>query len=50
MAGEKNFAGKVIIDVTNSLDFSKSIPPTLAITHADSGGETVQYICCATPG
>jgi hypothetical protein len=26
MAGEKNFAGKVIIDVTNLHDFSKTIP------------------------
>jgi 8-hydroxy-5-deazaflavin:NADPH oxidoreductase len=46
MAGEKNFAGKVVIDVTNSLDFSKGVPPVLAIANTDSGGETVQCICC----
>jgi predicted dinucleotide-binding enzyme len=47
MAGEKNFAGKVVvIDVTNLLDFSKGVPPVLAIASTDSGGETVQRICC----
>jgi 8-hydroxy-5-deazaflavin:NADPH oxidoreductase len=40
MAGEKNFAGKVVIDVTNPLDFSKDVPPVLAIANTDSGGET----------
>src|SRR5947209_17907311 len=42
MADPKNFAGKVVIDVTNPLDFSKGMPPTLAKGHADSAGETVQ--------
>jgi 8-hydroxy-5-deazaflavin:NADPH oxidoreductase len=42
MADPKNFAGKVVIDVTNPLDFSKGMPPRLAIGHADSAGETVQ--------
>jgi 8-hydroxy-5-deazaflavin:NADPH oxidoreductase len=42
MANPKNFASKVVIDVTNPLDFSKGMPPRLAIGHADSAGETVQ--------
>jgi predicted dinucleotide-binding enzyme len=42
MADPKNFAGKVVIDVTNPLDFSKGMPPRLAIGHTDSAGETVQ--------
>lgn len=42
MADPKNFAGKTIIDVTNPLDFSKGLPPTLAVGHTDSAGETVQ--------
>ena len=42
MADPKNFAGKIVIDVTNPLDFSKGIPPRLAIGHTDSAGETVQ--------
>ena len=42
MANPKNFAGKIVIDVTNPLDFSKGMPPRLAIGHTDSAGETVQ--------
>ncbi|MCI0563256.1 MAG: NAD(P)-binding domain-containing protein [Nitrososphaera sp.] len=42
-AGAKKFAGKVVIDVTNPLDFSKS-PPRLALGHDDSAGETVQRL------
>jgi predicted dinucleotide-binding enzyme len=43
MAGPANFAGKVVIDVTNPLDFS-SMPPRLAVGHTDSAGETVQRL------
>jgi predicted dinucleotide-binding enzyme len=42
MADPKNFAGKIVIDVTNPLDFSKGMPPRLAIGHTDSAGETIQ--------
>ncbi len=44
MADSKNFAGKVVIDVTNPLDFSKGMPPKLAVGHTDSAGETVQRL------
>ena len=44
MADAKNFAGKVVIDVTNPLDFSKGMPPRLAIGHTDSAGGTVQLM------
>jgi predicted dinucleotide-binding enzyme len=44
LAGAKNFSGKVVIDVTNPLDFSKGVPPGLAVGHTDSGGETVQRL------
>ncbi len=40
-AGRKNFAGKVLIDVTNPLRHGPN-GPTLAIGHTDSGGEQVQ--------
>ncbi|MGH9993367.1 MAG: NADPH-dependent F420 reductase [Nitrososphaera sp.] len=43
-AGPKNFAGKVVIDVTNPLDFSKGMPPRLAVGQTDSAGETVQRL------
>jgi predicted dinucleotide-binding enzyme len=42
--GAKRFAGKVVIDVTNPLDFSKGFPPDLAIKGDDSGGETLQRL------
>ncbi len=43
-AGPANFAGKIVIDATNPLDFSKGFPPTLGISGADSGGEQVQRL------
>jgi predicted dinucleotide-binding enzyme len=41
-AGSANFKGKVVIDATNPLDFSKGMPPSLTHGHTDSGGEQVQ--------
>lgn len=43
-ADPRNFARKVVIDVTNPLDFSKGMPPTLSIGKTDSAGETVQRL------
>ena len=43
MADAKNFAGKLVIDVTNPLDFSKGIPE-LAVGHTDSAGEIIQRL------
>jgi predicted dinucleotide-binding enzyme len=43
-AGPAAFAGKVVIDTTNPLDFSKGFPPDLAIKGDDSGGETLQRL------
>ena len=44
MAGAGNFTGKVVIDVTNPLDFSKGMPPRLAVGRDDSAGETMQRL------
>jgi len=41
-AGVANLAGKVLIDVTNPLDFSKGMPPTIFVGTTDSLGEQVQ--------
>ncbi|HSU16388.1 NADPH-dependent F420 reductase [Longimicrobium sp.] len=41
LAGAENLAGKVVIDVTNPLDFSTGAP-RLALGFGDSGGEQVQ--------
>ena len=40
--GPAAFAGKVVLDVTNPLDFSHGMPPRLALGHTDSGGEQIQ--------
>ena len=40
-AGAQRFAGKVVIDATNPLDFSGG-GPGLAVGHTDSGGEIAQ--------
>jgi predicted dinucleotide-binding enzyme len=42
LSNSENLAKKIVIDVTNPLDFSKGMPPVLAVGHTDSGGETVQ--------
>src|SRR5262245_27004660 len=42
LAGEQGFAGKILIDVTNPLDFSHGRVPGLALGHTDYGGEQVQ--------
>jgi predicted dinucleotide-binding enzyme len=41
-AGSGNLAGKVLIDVSNPLDFSAGFPPTLSVCNSDSVGEHVQ--------
>jgi predicted dinucleotide-binding enzyme len=41
-AGEANLRGKVLIDVSNSLDFSHGFPPTLFTGNSDSLGEQLQ--------
>ena len=42
MAGEQNLNGKIIVDLANPLDFSKGMPPTLAICNQNSLGEEIQ--------
>ena len=41
-AGAKNLQGKVLVDVSNPLDFSKGMPPTLSVCNTDSLGEQIQ--------
>jgi hypothetical protein len=42
LAGPERFAGKVVIDATNPLDFSQGFPPRLAWEDGRSLGESVQ--------
>jgi len=42
LAGSSSFRGKIVIDATNALDFSKGMPPGLFVGTTDSLGERVQ--------
>lgn len=42
LAGADNLAGKVLVDVSNPLDFSHGFPPTLTVCNTDSLGEQIQ--------
>jgi predicted dinucleotide-binding enzyme len=44
LAGPGNMFGKIVVDTTNPLDFSQGMPPRLAISGEDSGGEEVQRL------
>ena len=41
-AGEANLNGKTLIDISNPLDFSKGMPPTLFVKDTDSLAEQIQ--------
>jgi predicted dinucleotide-binding enzyme len=42
MAGKDNLKGKVLMDISNPLDFSKGMPPSLLVSNTDSLGEQIQ--------
>jgi hypothetical protein len=41
-AGQESLKGKVLVDISNPLDFSKGMPPTLFVASDDSLGEQIQ--------
>lgn len=41
-AGEENLRGKILIDISNPLDFSRGMPPSLTVCNTDSLGEQIQ--------
>jgi predicted dinucleotide-binding enzyme len=40
--GEKNLNGKVLVDISNPLDFSHGMPPTLTVSNTSSMAEEIQ--------
>lgn len=40
--GQENLQGKLLIDLSNPLDFSKGMPPTLSICNSNSLAEEIQ--------
>jgi 8-hydroxy-5-deazaflavin:NADPH oxidoreductase len=45
MVGTETLAGKVVLDVSNPLDFSQGFPPTLTVKDTDSLAEEIQRAC-----
>jgi predicted dinucleotide-binding enzyme len=43
LAGASNLKGKILIDISNPLDFSRGRPPTLSVCNTDSLGEQIQH-------
>lgn len=41
-AGTENLKGKILVDVSNPLDFSKGFPPSLSVCNTDSLAEQIQ--------
>jgi predicted dinucleotide-binding enzyme len=41
-AAQKALVGKILVDVSNPLDFSKGMPPTLFVCNTESLGEQIQ--------
>jgi 8-hydroxy-5-deazaflavin:NADPH oxidoreductase len=41
-AGAQNLEGKILIDVSNPLDFTNGMPPSLLVSNTDSLGEQLQ--------
>lgn len=44
LADPQSLSGKVLMDLTNPLDFSDGFPPTLFVSNTDSLGERVQRL------
>ncbi len=44
LAGSDNLKNKILIDISNPLDFSKGMPPTLSIVNDNSLGEEIQKL------
>jgi 8-hydroxy-5-deazaflavin:NADPH oxidoreductase len=42
VAGGKNLAGKILVDLAVPLDFSRGMPPSMTICNTDSLGEQIQ--------
>jgi predicted dinucleotide-binding enzyme len=42
LAGAANLTGKVLMDLSNPLDFSRGMPPSLTVCNTDSLGEQIQ--------
>ncbi len=44
LAGQENLRNKILLDVSNPLDFSKGMPPSLIVSNTDSLAEQIQRL------
>lgn len=42
LAGKERLKGKIVVDLSNPMDFSKGIPPAFTVSYGNSLGEQVQ--------
>lgn len=42
IAGAENLSGRILVDISNPLDFSKGFPPSLIVSNTDSLAEQIQ--------
>jgi predicted dinucleotide-binding enzyme len=42
LAGRENLEGRILVDISNPLDFSQGFPPSLTVCNTDSLGERIQ--------
>jgi predicted dinucleotide-binding enzyme len=42
LAGDENMKGKILIDLSNPLDFTRGMPPSLSVVNTNSLGEEIQ--------
>jgi 8-hydroxy-5-deazaflavin:NADPH oxidoreductase len=42
LAGKENLKGKIVVDLSNPLDFSKGMPPSLSVCNTNSLAEQIQ--------
>ncbi|MCE9539400.1 MAG: NADP oxidoreductase, partial [Bacteroidetes bacterium] len=42
LAGANNLKGKILVDISNPLDFSKGMPPSLSVCNTNSLAEEIQ--------
>lgn len=42
LVGAPHLEGKILVDISNPLDFSKGMPPSLSVCNTDSLGEQIQ--------
>jgi len=49
LAGAANLKGKILMEISNPLDFSNGFPPGLTVARTDSNARRASRVCIRTP-